>query len=268
MILGTEGVKGALSRRLGQFSEQTLTSLLLVVHKDVWPQTRGRNSSVSSALGLLSCGMQRQGIDPPLSLRWKGFFSWSWHWFGLHSLETLLDKSINRGLVYAHMHSITLTQRSWHSCPWRMDAGNKNTPSIRHPRRWNVTTSMAGLEKWSHTKKSPPPPPYPPKNGETQRYSWEHTQKKKKAPNSALSAQGLQRDNAYPCCFTPWKGEKMASCSEYDCVLAWQRIFFCADHNNVELQKLILAFTGYTIRSAQVLVELSPAYCCRIWSSV
>ena len=26
-----------------------------------------------------------------------------------------------------------------------MNAGNKNTPSMHHPRRWNVTTSMVGL---------------------------------------------------------------------------------------------------------------------------
>ena len=36
-------------------------------------------------------------------------------------------------------------QRSWHSCPRQVNAGNKNTPSMHLPRKWNVTTSMVGL---------------------------------------------------------------------------------------------------------------------------
>ena len=32
----------------------------------------------------------------------------------------------------------------------------KNTPSMHHPRRWNVTTLMVGLKKRSHTQKSHP----------------------------------------------------------------------------------------------------------------
>ena len=71
-------------------------------------------------------------------------------------------------------------KRSWRSCPRRVNAGNKNTPSTHHPRRWNVTTLMAGLKKRSHTQKSHPKvvnprgiagerkktttPPLPPKN--------------------------------------------------------------------------------------------------------
>ena len=83
--------------------------------------------------------------------------------------KTLSDESINRGLVCAHMHS----KRSWRSCPRRMNAGNKNTPSEHHPRRRNVTTLMVGLKKTvTYAKISP-------RNGEPQRYSW-GTQKKKK----------------------------------------------------------------------------------------
>ena len=47
-------------------------------------------------------------------------------------------------------------KRSWRSCPRRVNAGNKNTPSTHHPRRWNVTTSLVGLKKRSHTQKSHP----------------------------------------------------------------------------------------------------------------
>ena len=47
-------------------------------------------------------------------------------------------------------------KRSWRSCPRRVNAGNKNTPSTHHPRRPNVTTLMVGLKKRSHTQKSHP----------------------------------------------------------------------------------------------------------------
>ena len=64
---------------------------------------------------------------------------------------------------------------SWLSCARRVNAGNKNIPSVHHPRRRNATTLMVGLTffffKWSHTQKS-----YP-QNGEPQRHSWA-TQKK------------------------------------------------------------------------------------------
>ena len=37
----------------------------------------GQNSSVGSVLGSLSCVMQHHGFEPPLSLRYRGFFPWS-----------------------------------------------------------------------------------------------------------------------------------------------------------------------------------------------
>ena len=47
-------------------------------------------------------------------------------------------------------------QRSWRLCPRWVNAGNKNTPSVHHPRRWNGTTSMVGLKKMvTYTKISP-----------------------------------------------------------------------------------------------------------------
>ena len=47
-------------------------------------------------------------------------------------------------------------KRSWRSCPRRVNAGNKNTPSTHHPRRRNVTNLMVGLKKRSPTQKSHP----------------------------------------------------------------------------------------------------------------
>ena len=38
-------------------------------------------------------------------------------------------------------------KRSSHSCPRRVNVGNKNTPSMHHPRRQNVTNSMVGLKR-------------------------------------------------------------------------------------------------------------------------
>ena len=67
--------------------------------------------------------------------------------------KTLSDESINRGLVCAHMHSIAWTQKILTFIPRRVNAGNKNTPSMHHPRRRNVTTLMVGLKN-SHTRKN------------------------------------------------------------------------------------------------------------------
>ena len=65
-------------------------------------------------------------------------------------------------------------QRSWHSCPRRVNASNKNTSSMHHPQRRNVTASMVGLKKKNgHIRKNLTPHDGP------QRYSW-GTQKKKK----------------------------------------------------------------------------------------
>ena len=45
-------------------------------------------------------------------------------------------------------------KRSWHSCPRCMNPDNKNTASMYHSRRQNVTTSMVGLKKNSHICKN------------------------------------------------------------------------------------------------------------------
>ena len=75
-------------------------------------------------------------------------------------------------------------KRSWRSCPRRVNAGNKNTPSTHHPRRRNVTTLMIGLKN-GHIRKN-----LTPKSGEPQRYSW-GTQKKKKKKKSNLNSVKL-----------------------------------------------------------------------------
>ena len=54
---------------------------------------------------------------------------------------------------HMHMHGL---KRSLRSCPRRVNAGNKNTPSMHHPRRRNVTTLMVGLKNGHHTQKSHP----------------------------------------------------------------------------------------------------------------
>ena len=75
-------------------------------------------------------------------------------------------------------------KRSWRSCPRRVNAGNKNTPSTHHPRRRNVTTLMVGLKKTVTYAKILP------KSGEPQRYSW-GTHKKKTPKNQWHYKNGI-----------------------------------------------------------------------------
>ena len=82
-------------------------------------------------------------------------------------------------------------KRSWHSCPRPVNDGNKITPSMHHPQRRNVTTSMVGLKTVTYAKipsKMVNPRDlagerrrfkkiyhkYLTQNGETQRSRWEH----------------------------------------------------------------------------------------------
>ena len=74
-------------------------------------------------------------------------------------------------------------KRSWCSCPRRVNAGNKNTPSTHHPWRRNVTTLMVGLKSKTVTYAK-----ISPKSGEPQRYSW-GTQKKNKNTHTKTSTQ-------------------------------------------------------------------------------
>ena len=74
-------------------------------------------------------------------------------------------------------------KRSCRSCPRRVNAGNKNTPSTHHPRRRNVTTLMVGLKKRSHTQKSHPKVVNP------RDIAGERNKKKKKKPNPKTNKQ-------------------------------------------------------------------------------
>ena len=135
----------------------------------------GRNSSVGSVLGSLSCVMQRREFDPALSFRWRVFF------FSLRvnmSSDSIPPppppppRKNSRMRVYTEVWSVDTCipsqglKRSW-SCPRRVNAGNKNTPSMHHPRRQNVTTSIVGINKNGHTRKNLT------QNNEPHKYSWE-----------------------------------------------------------------------------------------------
>ena len=56
------------------------------------------------------------------------------------------------------MHACSPSHRlktSCHSRLRRVNVSDKNTPSVHHPRRWNVTTSMVGCKKcYIHTNLS------------------------------------------------------------------------------------------------------------------
>ena len=72
------------------------------------------------------------------------------------------------------MHTCILShglKRSWHLCPKRVNAGNKNTPSMHYPRRRSVTTSMVGFKKKGNIRKNLT------QNGKPQRYSWGRPQR-------------------------------------------------------------------------------------------
>ena len=71
----------------------------------------GRSSSVGSVFGSLSSVMQHSRFNPPLSLWQRGFFPQSLHGLWIHSPKTILDESVNCGLVCAHMHSIAWAQK-------------------------------------------------------------------------------------------------------------------------------------------------------------
>ena len=82
-----------------------------------------------------------------------------------------------------------------HTCipsrPRRVNAGNKNTPSMHHPRRQNVTTSMVGLKSGDILKNLT-------QNGEPQRYSWECRRRRKrrrKGPKSDARFLGPSKDS-------------------------------------------------------------------------
>ena len=71
-----------------------------------------------------------------------------------------ISQKISFGWEYKPRSSLCITcisshrlKRSQRSCPRRVNAGNKNTPSTHHPRRRNVTTLMVGFKN-SHICKN------------------------------------------------------------------------------------------------------------------
>ena len=117
--------------------------------------------------------MQHRGFDPPLRNIFlvEGVFPLELSWVLTPFLQNSFgwEYKLRSSLCTHAFHRADF----WHSCRRRVNAGNKNTPSMHHPRRWNVTTSAVGLKN-GHIHKSLIP------NGEPQRYSW-GTQKKKPA---------------------------------------------------------------------------------------
>ena len=93
--------------------------------------------------------MQHRGFDPPWSLLVEGIFPLESASVLTPFPKTLSGVSIDRGLVCARMRSFARTQKILTFYPWRVDAGNKNTPTMNHPRRRAVNTSLVGY---------PPPP--------------------------------------------------------------------------------------------------------------
>ena len=97
------------------------------------------------------------------------------------------------------------SKRPGQSRPRRVNAGNKNTLSMHHPQRRNVTTSMVGL-KSSHTRKTLI------QNGEPQRYSWEHIRRRRQlfaacltTQRHSVASQGRSCSDSSMCCHTQTK---------------------------------------------------------------
>ena len=85
---------------------------------------------------------------------------------------------MNRGLVCA---CIARTKKipTLILCPRRVNGSNKKTPCMRHPRRWNVTTSMVGLENGHISTNFT-------QNGEPQRYSWERWRRRRRRRSAVI----------------------------------------------------------------------------------
>ena len=81
----------------------------------------------------------------PLELTWSltPFLQNSFRWE--YRLRSSLQTCIPSHIV----------KKSWHSCPRQVDAGNKNTPSMRRPKRRNMTTSVVGLNMVTYVEISP-----------------------------------------------------------------------------------------------------------------
>ena len=92
--------------------------------QNLWSQ----NSSAGSVLGSLSCVMQLRWFDPPWSRPTVGFFPLE--------ISTPLPTNFSKECitsVHAHISPHGL-KRSLQSCPRWVNASNKSTPCIHHPK--------------------------------------------------------------------------------------------------------------------------------------
>ena len=98
----------------------------------------GQNSSVGKVLGWLSCVMQQHGFDPPLRriFQVEGIFFLELTW-----VLTPWWENKPRSSLCIPSHGL---KWSWHSCPRQVNGGNKNTSTMHHPQKQNVTSSMVG----------------------------------------------------------------------------------------------------------------------------
>ena len=138
-------------------------------------------------------------------------------------------------------------KRSWRSCPRRVNAGNKNTPSLHQ----NVTTSMVGL-KSGHIRKNLT------QNGEprdvagnaeeeeeamgffrVESYQWLKNRHSSGYPARRLALRGQYRDWLARCQYivTGWDGkfdlQLLSQCgSTYNCLstsVPWDTLACCSD---------------------------------------
>ena len=125
-------------------------------------------------------------------------------------------------------------KRSWHSCPRWVNASNKNTPSMHHPQRQNVTTSMVGLKN-SHIGKNLT------QNGEPQRYSWGTQKKKEKLCPCFYSCCVFfqnRREKSTRFLLTSsntWHQTVLSKITTHGCNLWWQRFWLTwgTSHNSL-----------------------------------
>ena len=134
--------------------------------------------------------MQCRGFNPPGEIFFfsdKGDFSLGVTWVLTPFLQDSFRwENKTRSSLCTHAFPCTDSKDPEVPCPRQVNAGNKNTPSMHHPQRWNVTSSMIGLKKHSHIGQNLT------QDGEPQRYSW-GLQKKKENGEHQRYCWGTQK---------------------------------------------------------------------------
>ena len=92
----------------------------------------------------------------------------------------------------------------------RVNAGNKNTPSMHHPQKQNVTTSMVVLKN-DHICNNLS------QNGEPQRYSWGTQKKKKKEKEKKKKKEKKEKKKKKTISTLVWRpGKNSTGKAEFD----------------------------------------------------